>query len=136
MTIQDDRSVHRVERGAAQGNFPFSRYVAAGNWIYVSGIVGRDPDTSELDERNVEAQTRVALRVVESILEDAGADLGDVVKATIFTTDMDSFADINVAYKEAFGAELPARTCVEVSRLPDIEAQVEIDVVAYRHVQL
>jgi len=120
----------KILRGPAHGNLPFSRYVAVGNTVYVSGIVGRDPVSHELERDNVEGQTRVALRVIESILGEAGASLGDVVKATIFVTDMSRYGEVNVAYRDAFGTQLPARTCVEVKSLPDPEAQVEIDVVA------
>ena len=118
--------------GSAHGNLPFSRYVAMGNTIYVSGIVGRDPVSHELERNNVEGQTRVALSVIESILGEVGASLGDVVKATIFVTDMARYGEMNVAYRDAFRENLPARTCVEVRSLPDPEAQVEIDVVACR----
>ena len=122
----------KMVRGATHGNLPFSRYVAVGNAVYVSGIVGRDPVSNELERNNVEAQTRSALTVIESILEEAGASLGEVVKATIYVTDMLRYDEVNIAYREAFGTQLPARTCVEVKRLPDPEAQVEIDVVACR----
>jgi len=119
-----------ILRGPTHGNLPFSRYVAVGNTVYVSGIVGRDPVSHELERNNVEGQTRVALSVIESILGEAGASLGGVVKATIFVTDMSRYGEMNVAYRDAFGTRLPARTCVEVKSLPDSEAQVEIDVVA------
>ena len=121
-----------IERGPAHGGFPFSRYVAVGGTVYVSGIVGREPRSQELARDDLEAQTRVALEVIEGILGEAGATLSDVVKATIYLTDMSRFADLNTAYRRVFGDELPARTCVEVLSLPDPEAQVEIDVVAAR----
>jgi len=121
-----------ILRGLAHGKFPFSRYVVLGNTVYVSGIVGRDPVRHELEQNNVEGQTRVALSVIESILGEAGASLGDVVKTTIFVTDMSRYDEMNVAYRDAFGVNLPARTCIEVSGLPDRKAQVEIDVVACR----
>jgi len=135
MTMMNDQLGLEIARGEAPGNLPFSRYIAVGDWIYVSGVVGRDPNTSKLEENDLEVQTRVALRIIGSILEKAGSNLTDVVKTTIYTTDMSRFAEINVAYRGALGAGLPARTCVEVSRLPDPEAQVEIDVVAYRQEQ-
>ena len=121
-----------IERGPAHGDFPFSRYVAVGDTIYLSGIVGRDPRSSELARDDFETQTRVALEVIAEILSEAGGTLDEVVKATIYLTDMARFADVNAAYRRAFGDELPARTCVEVSSLPDPEAQVEIDVVTTR----
>jgi len=75
-------------RGATHGNVPFSRYVAARDTIYVSGIVGRHPVTRELVRDDMGEQARVALRVIGSILEEAGAALTDVLKASIFVTDM------------------------------------------------
>lgn len=124
-----------IERGATHGGLPFSRYVRAGDTVYVSGIVGRDPRSGELLRGDLETQTRVALKVIERILEEAGGRLADVVKATTYLTDMARYGDVNTAYRCAFGDELPARTCAEVTRLPDPEAQVEIDVVAYRKVE-
>jgi len=121
-----------ILRGPTHGNLPFSRYVAVDNTVYVSGIVGRDPVSHELERNNLEEQTRVALRVIRDILEEAGASLGGVVKATIFVTDILRYGEVNDAYRDAFGTKLPARTCVEVKSLPDSEAQVEIDVVACR----
>ena len=121
-----------IQRGPAHGDFPFSRYVVVGGTIYVSGIVGRDPRSSELARDDLETQTGVALEVIAEILAEAGATLAEVAKATIYLTDMARFADVNAAYRRAFGDELPARTCVEVSSLPDPEAQVEIDVVTTR----
>lgn len=112
-------------RRATHGNLPFSRYVAAGDTIYVSGIVGRDPVTRELVRDDMGEQARVALRVIGSILEEAGAALTDVLKVSIFVTDMTRYGDVNTAYREVFGVELPARTCVEVACLPDPEAQVQ-----------
>ena len=130
--MEENTSNCKIVRGTAHGNLPFSRYVAAGNTVYVSGIVGRDPISNELEPDNLERQTRVALSVIESILREAGASLGDVMKATIFVTDMSRYGEVNIAYRDAFGANLPARTCVEAKRLPDPEAQVEIDVIACR----
>ena len=130
--MEENTSNCKIVRGGAYGNLPFSRYVIVGNTVYVSGIVGRDPISHELERNNLEEQTRVALSVIESILGEAGASLGDVVKATIFVTDMSRYGEVNIAYRDAFGANLPARTCVEVKSLPDPEAQVEIDVIACR----
>jgi len=132
MRSEDRGKGSPIERGAAHGELPFSRYVRAGETIYVSGIVGRDPGSQELARDDLETQTRVALEVIEDILAETGVGLADVVKATIFVTDMARYGDVNRAYRRAFGDELPARTCVEVASLPDPEAQVEIEVVATR----
>ena len=132
MTSGNDDGRPDIERGATHAGLPFSQYVRAGGTIYVSGIVGRDPRSGELAQGDVETQTRVALEVIEAILAEAGAGLTDVVKATVFLTDMARYGDVNTAYRRAFGDKLPARTCVEVASLPDPEAQVEIEVVAAR----
>lgn len=121
-----------IERGKTQEGLPFSQYVAVGDWIYVSGAIGRSPDTDELARDDLNRQTRVALQVIESVLAETGARLADTVKASIFVTDLAHYSDVNAAFRDAFGLNPPARTCVEVSRLPDSEAQVEIEVVAYR----
>lgn len=130
--MEKNSSNCEIVRGAAHGNLPFSRYVVVDNTVYVSGIVGRDPVSHELERDNVEKQTGVALRVIENILGEAGVRLADVVEVTIFVTDMSRYREVNVAYLDAFGTQLPARTCVEINHLPDPEAQVEIDVIAYR----
>lgn len=124
-----------IEHGGTHGDLPFSRFVKGGDTIYVSGIVGRDPVSRDLAGDDVGEQTRVALHVTEDILREAGAKLADVVKATIFITDMARYEEVNTAYRIAFGKDLPARTCVEVACLPDPEARVEIDVIAHHQVQ-
>jgi 2-iminobutanoate/2-iminopropanoate deaminase len=121
-----------IERGKSREGLPFSQYVAVGNWIYVSGVIGRSSNTDELTRDDFGQQTRVALHMIERVLHDAGARLSDTMKATIFVTDLEHYSDVNAAFQEVFKAAPPARTCVEVSRLPDAEAQVEIDVIAYR----
>ena len=118
-------------RGKAHEALPFSRFVLAGDTVHVSGIVGRDPVSRELKQGDLVDQTRVALQVIRQILQDAGACLADVVKAMIFLTNMSNYDDVNRAYREAFAGALPSRTCVEVKRLPDPEAQVEIEVLVY-----
>jgi len=120
-----------IERGVTHGDLAFSRFAKAGGTIYVSGIVGRDPVSRELAGDDVGEQTRIALQVIQDILREAGAKLADVVKVTNFVTDMSRYGEVKLVYRDTFGEELPARTCVEVGCLPDPEAQVEIDVTAY-----
>ena len=130
----DNNSSTREDRGATPepSGLPFSRYVSVGDWIFVSGVVGRDPKSGNMDRQSIREQTHAALRVIEEVLGDAEACLRDVVKATVYVTDLERFGELNDAYREVFGSECPARTCVEVSRLPDPEALMEIDVIAHR----
>ncbi|MFC2105591.1 RidA family protein [Candidatus Bipolaricaulota bacterium] len=113
-------------------NLPFSRCVTVDRWIYLSGVVGRDPQSGFLNCQSIREQVIVALCSIKDTLCEVGACLEDIVKVTLFVTDLTSFDVVNKAYREAFTSTPPARTCVEVSRLPDPEAEVEIDVIAYR----
>jgi len=111
---------------------PFSSYVTVGDWVYLSGVVGRDPNTGSMNCQSIREQTLAALGVVDGILREAGACLHDIVKVALFVTDLSLFDDVNQAYREILSPPFPARTCVEISRLPDPEAKVEIDVIAHR----
>lgn len=115
--------------GAPQAVGPYSQAVVAGEWVYVSGQIPLDPATGEMVEGDIEAQAERALQNVRAVLEAAGSSLHDVVKATVFLTDMGEFGRVNEVYARFFGDSLPARACVEVSRLPK-DARVEIEAVA------
>lgn len=108
---------------------PYSQAVKAGNMIFVSGQVPFVPETMEIVEGDVKAQTAQSLKNVEAILKEAGADFSHVVKSTVFIKDMNEFAAINEVYAEFFGENKPARACVEVARLPK-DVKVEIEVIA------
>ena len=108
---------------------PYSQAVKAGNMLFVSGQVPFVPETMEIVEGDVQAQTRQSLTNVQAILKEAGADFSDVVKTTVFIKDMNEFAQINEVYGEFFGENKPARACVEVARLPK-DVKVEIEVIA------
>jgi 2-iminobutanoate/2-iminopropanoate deaminase len=106
---------------------PYSPFVRAGDFVYVSGQVGMR-EGALVD--GVGAQTTQVVANVAARLGEAGAELGDVVKTTCFLTDMSTFAEFNDAYSAAFGEHRPARSTVEVGALP-VGADVEIEVVAY-----
>jgi 2-iminobutanoate/2-iminopropanoate deaminase len=112
-------------------NLPFSTVVGFGNLIFVSGLVGRNPETGQI-AADISAQTRQTLANVEAQLAIAGLSLVNVLKATVFITDMALVQDMNQAYREFFKEGLPARSCVQVTALPDAEALVEIEVIAHR----
>ena len=108
---------------------PYSKAVKAGNMLFVSGQVPFVPETMEIVEGDVKAQTAQSLKNVQAILAEAGLDFSHVVKSTVFIKDMNEFAQINEVYAEFFGENKPARACVEVARLPK-DVKVEIEVIA------
>jgi 2-iminobutanoate/2-iminopropanoate deaminase len=108
---------------------PYSQAVKAGNMLFVSGQVPFVPETMEIVEGDVQAQTAQSLKNVQAILAEAGLDFSHVVKSTVFIKDMNEFAAINEVYAQYFGENKPARACVEVARLPK-DVKVEIEVIA------
>ena len=110
---------------------PYSQAIEAGGFIFVSGQIPLIPATGEIVEGSVEVQTARVLENLKAILEAAGASLEDVVKTTVYITNMDDFAKVNGIYGQYFQENPPARVCVEVSKLPK-SALVEIDVIAAR----
>lgn len=108
---------------------PYSLGVWAGDLLFVSGQTPIDPATGLVASDDVSEQTRQSLRNVAAILEAADLTLDDVVKATVFIKDMNAFGAINAVYAEYFREPYPARSCVEVARLPR-DVLVEIEVVA------
>lgn len=108
---------------------PYSQAIKAGNMLFVSGQVPFVPETMEIVEGDVKAQTAQSLKNVQAILAEAGLDFSHVVKSTVFIKDMNEFAQINEVYAEFFGENKPARACVEVARLPK-DVKVEIEVIA------
>lgn len=109
---------------------PYSQgIVAQGTMIFTAGQVGFDPASGALVAGDVKAQTRRALENVKAILEKGGATLQSVVKTTVFLKEMGEFAAMNEVYAEFFPAPAPARSTVEVARLPR-DARVEIEAIA------
>ncbi len=110
---------------------PYSLGVWAGDLLFVSGQTPIDPATGVVVPGDAAAQARQTIKNVTMILEAAGLGLDDVVKSTLFIKDMDAFAAINAVYAEFFREPYPARSCVEVARLPR-DVLVELEVVAKR----
>jgi 2-iminobutanoate/2-iminopropanoate deaminase len=109
---------------------PYSQGILAkGSLLFTAGQVGFDPNTGAFVGGDIKAQTRQALENLKSILEAGGASLSTVVKTTVFLKDMNEFAAMNEVYGEFFPAPPPARSTVEVARLPR-DARVEIEVIA------
>lgn len=114
---------------APQSIGPFSQAVQSGDRIYVSGQGPIDPASGDVVERDPRVQTRQTLTNIEAILEEADRSLADVVKATIFLSDMDHYDAVNDVYGEMLSEPYPARSAVEVVRMP-VDILVEIEVVA------
>lgn len=119
--------IHTNDAPAALG--PYSQAIKAGNLLFVSGQVPLVPETMEVVEGDVQAQTAQSLKNLKAILAESGADFSNVVKTTVFIKDMNEFGAINEVYAEYFGENKPARACVEVARLPK-DVKVEIEVIA------
>jgi len=108
---------------------PYSQAVKENGLVFVSGQIPYQPDTMTLISEDIEEQTRQSLENIKEVLKAADLSLNQVVKTTIFTTDLDQFDRINRVYGEFFPENPPARACVEVSRLPG-DVKVEIEAVA------
>ena len=109
---------------------PYSPCVEIGNLVYTSGQLGTDA-AGNLGA-DVKEQTRLSLMNVKALLNAAGCDMGDIVKSLVFIKDMNDFAAVNEVYAELMtGDVMPARSCVEVARLPK-DALVEIEVIALK----
>jgi 2-iminobutanoate/2-iminopropanoate deaminase len=109
---------------------PYSPALKIGNLIFVSGQLPIDPDIGEIVKGEIEAQARGSLENLKAVLESYSVDLENVVKTTIFLKDMNNFSRINKVYGEYFTSQFPARSCVEVSRLPK-DADIEIEAIAF-----
>jgi len=119
--------IHTDAAPAAVG--PYSQAIVANGFVFTAGQVGLVPQTMQLIEGDVQAQTRQALTNLRTILQTAGTDLQHVVKTTVFLANMDDFQAMNAIYSEFFGDNPPARSAVQVARLP-VNALVEIEAVA------
>ncbi len=116
--------------GAPKPVGPYSQAVAAGGMIYCSGQIPLHPETGTIPE-GIEAQTRQALCNLEAVLKAAGSELSGVVKTTVFLKDMNDFAAMNAVYAEFFPVQPPARSAIQVVRLPK-DVLVEIEALAAR----
>ena len=112
---------------------PYNQGIVYGNMLYTSGQIGFDVTKNDLVLDTIENETRTVLNNVQAIVTEAGFSLEDVVKATIFISDMNNFSRINAVYAEFFNeATAPARECVQVAKLPR-NVNIEISVIAIRN---
>lgn len=109
---------------------PYSQGIDIGNLVFTSGQLPLNMETGEM-ETEVKAATKASLSNVKAILAEAGLSMDDVIKTTVFISDMNNFAAMNEVYATFFGETAPARSCVEVARLPK-DVLVEIEAVAVR----
>jgi 2-iminobutanoate/2-iminopropanoate deaminase len=108
---------------------PYSQATRAGGFVFTAGQLGLDPASGQFTAGDIAGQTRRALQNIQGILEAAGTSLAQVVKTTVFLADMNDFAAMNAVYAEFFGSNPPARSTVQVARLPK-DGRVEIEAVA------
>lgn len=115
--------------GCPEAVGPYSQAVRANDFLFVSGNLPIDAETGKIAEGGIEQQTHMVLKNISTLLNGAGLSLSDIVKTTIFIKDMNDFSKINSVYSVYFAAEYPARSTVEVSRLPK-DALIEIECIA------
>ena len=116
---------------APQAIGPYSQGMITGDMVYTSGQLGIDPETGEIVNSSIQEEARQSLKNVEAVLKEAGVTLTDVVKTTVFVKDLNQFAEINEVYSEFFDSHKPARSCVEVARLPK-DGNTEIEAIAVK----
>ena len=108
---------------------PYSTAVIHGGVCYLSGVIPVDPATGKLAADDVCAQARQVFKNIETVLGEMNLSMADILKTTVFLTDLASFGAVNEIYAECLGPDYPARSCVQVSALP-MGAQIEVEAVA------
>jgi len=108
---------------------PYSQAIKAGNMLFVSGQIPVDPATGEVVEATIQAQAARSLTNIQNILAQAGGSMDNVVKTTVFLKNMDDFVEMNRVYKTFFTTDCPARSAVQVAKLPK-DVLVEIEAIA------
>jgi 2-iminobutanoate/2-iminopropanoate deaminase len=110
---------------------PYSQAVLSGNTLFISGQICLDPVSGILKNKDIQEETHQAMHNLKAILQQAGMDFGNVVKTTIFITDMHQFGQVNEVYGKYFESSFPARETVQVSALPKF-VNVEISMIAVK----
>ncbi len=108
---------------------PYSQAIKTGNLIFTSGVIPINPETNTLVEGDVKVQARQAISNLIALLKESGSSAEKVIKTTVFIKDMNDFGEINKIYAEFFTENFPARSCVEVARLPK-DVLIEIEAIA------
>ncbi len=110
---------------------PYSQAVEANGFLFISGQLPVNPETGKMVEGDIKAQTEQVLSNIKAILEEAGYTFADVVKSTVFLSNIEDFAGMNEIYGKYYNDNPPARAAFEVARLP-LNALVEIETIAYK----
>ena len=121
------KNIHTDKAPAAIG--PYVQGKVVGNLLFASGQIALSPETGEIVGETIEEQTQQVLKNISAILSEAGTDFDHVIKTTCFLADIKDFVPFNEVYARAFDQEFPARSAVEVARLPK-DAKIEIEVIA------
>ncbi|KAI0347880.1 YjgF-like protein [Trametopsis cervina] len=108
---------------------PYTQAIKVGDLLFASGSIGLDPAVGKLVEGGVEAQAEQSLKNLKAVIEAGGSELGKIVKTTVFLANMDDFVAVNAIYTKFFGNHKPARSAVQVARLP-LNALFEIEAIA------
>jgi len=131
---QERQTVQKqIKTSTASANAPFSQGIEVNGFVFLSGILGVDAVTGTYTGSDVVSQLEQIVKNITEVLKEAGCTMNDVVKATVFLTDMKDYAAMNEAYMRLFRVPYPARTCVEVSALPREGAVIEVEVIAVKH---
>jgi 2-iminobutanoate/2-iminopropanoate deaminase len=129
-SVQRDAGLRPVTvDGAPKAIGPYSQAVVAGGLVYTAGQIPRDPASGDLVSGDIVVQANRVLDNLEAVLKGAGCTLQDVIKVSVYMTDLNDFAKMNEAFGARFGEHRPARTTVQVAKLPS-GAQLEMDMVA------
>ena len=124
-----EKRVVRPEGGPpAKG--PYSPAVIAGDFLFLSGQIPIDP-AGKVSQGDIAEQAHLIFQNIKYLLEKAGSSLTKVVKTTVYLADMSDFARVNEIYATYFGPDFPARTCIQVARLP-LDVKIEVEVIAYK----
>jgi 2-iminobutanoate/2-iminopropanoate deaminase len=114
---------------APQAIGPYSQAVRFDNLLFISGQIPLEPESGEIVKGDIKAQTKQILENLKGVLTAGGSSLDNVLRTTIFLTDLEDYADVNEMYTQFFEKSMPARSTVQVSRLP-MEVRIEIDAIA------
>ena len=126
-----DKICFKTAKGPAAVG-PYSTATIYGDTIYLSGMIGIDPAVQKPVEGGTLAQAKQAFANIATVLGELGATMDDVLKTTVYLTDIGEFSAVNQLYAEAFAPNFPARTCVEVSKLP-MGLSIEVECIARVH---
>ena len=108
---------------------PYNQAIISGGFVFTAGQIAINPQTGDLEKNEIKIQTERVILNLEAVLTEAGLDLSNVVKTTVFLKNMDDFAAMNEVYARFFAEDSPARSAIEVSRLPK-DVLVEIECIA------